>query len=204
MAAWTRTPFRRKRPKESPSNDVSRNNQASQRPETAIELDERNTSLVEEGHTETSPERAPTATESPTSTEGIRTSHTKRLRNWWSHNVRLNLVHGEPGGDPLDYLALDRTFLGWFRTSVALISFGVVITQLFVLKDLGTKKGKILGVIMSCGGIIVVLLGCVRYFKQQRLLMQGKALSGGWHHQVLILVLLSILITLFVFVIVDT
>ncbi|KAM0806138.1 hypothetical protein BDR22DRAFT_796780, partial [Usnea florida] len=85
----------------------------------------------------------------------------------------LNLEHGPPGADPRDYLALERTFLGWVRTSVTLVSFGVVITQLFILKDLDPKKGKVLGVIMSCGGILVVLLGCVRYFRQQKLLTQG-------------------------------
>ena len=115
----------------------------------------------------------------------------------------MNLERGAPGGDPRDYLALERTFLSWFRTSGALITFGVTISQLFILKDVDPKKGKILGAIMTCGGIIVLLLGCVRYFKQQRLLTQGKALSGGWHHQILIITLLLILITLFVVVIVD-
>ena len=86
---------------------------------------------------------------------------------------------------------------------MALISFGVIITQLFVLRDVSPKKGKILGVIMACGGIIVTLLGCIRYFEQQRLLVLGKALSGGWHHQILIVTLMSILITLFVMVIID-
>lgn len=202
MVEWARNPFRRKQQKERPDTAISRHNQVSHRLETTIELEERIVSQVEEERTETSPERARSATQSPTS--GINTSHIKRLRNWWSHSVHLSLEHGAPGGDPRDYLALERTFLGWFRTSVTLISFGVVITQLFILNDLDPKKGKILGGIMSCGGIIVVLLGCVRYLKQQRLLTQGKALSGGWHHQVLIIVLLLILLTLFVFVIVDS
>ena len=199
MAGWTRISFRPKPNEQSPGNDNTQHSSAIHRPETTIELEERFTSQVEE---DASPERAPNATDSPTN--DINSSHIKRLQHWWSHNVRLNLEHGAPGGDPRDYLALERSFLGWFRTSVTLISFGVVITQLFVLKDLDPTKGKILGAIMSCGGAIVVLLGCVRYFRQQRLLTQGKALSGGWHHQVLIILLLSILITLFVIVVVDS
>ena len=168
---------------------------------TTIELEERVTNQVEEDRTL---ESAPNATDTENATNGINTSHIKRLRHWWSHNVRLNLEHGAPGGgDPRDYLALERTFLGWFRTSVSLISFGVIITQLFVLKDVNPKKGKILGVIMACGAIIAILLGCIRYFEQQRLLAKGKALSGGWHHQLLIVTLMLILITLLVMIIVD-
>lgn len=166
-----------------------------------MELEDRITSQVGDEQTEMSPERAQNATAS--SANGMNTRNIKRLQVWWSHNVHLNLERGAPGGDPRDYLALERTFLGWFRTSVALISFGVLITQLFILKDVNPKRGKIRGIIISGGGIIVLLLGCVRYFELQRLLTQGKALSGGWHHQVLIVLLLLVLITLFVIVIVD-
>lgn len=192
----------RKQSEESPGNEIPDIGQASHRLESTIELEERVTSRTEEERTETLPERVENATES--ATNGVKMSHIKRLQFWWSHSIRLNLEHGAPGGDPRDYLALERTFLGWFRTSVALISFGVVTTQLFILNEVDPKKGKILGVIVSCGGIIVVLLGCIRYFKQQRLLTQGKALSGGWHHQVLIMALLLILVTLFVIVIVES
>lgn len=109
-----------------------------------------------------------------------------------------------PGVDVRDYLALERTFLGWFRTSAALISLGVVTTQLFVLKDVDPTRGKILGTVMACGGIVVVSLGCVRYFRQQRLLMQGKALSGGWHHWGLIGAVLGVLMALLVVVVLDS
>lgn len=179
--------------------DISGHSHASHSPGTTIELEERVTNQVGQNRTL---ESAPNATD--TATNGINTSHIERLRNWWSHNVRLDLEHGAPGGgDPRDYLALERTFLGWFRTSVSLISLGVIITQLFVLKDVDPKKGKILGAIMTCGGVIVILLGCVRYFEQQRLLAKGKALSGGWHHQLLIVTLMLILITLLVMIIID-
>ena len=76
-------------------------------------------------------------------------------------------------------------------------------TQLFVLKDVDPLKGKIIGAVISSSGIMVTLLGCIRYFKQQNLLMQGKALSGGWHHQVLVVILLSVFLTLVVLVILD-
>lgn len=212
MAGWTNSnAFGRKKNEgrldsiNSYNIDISGHRQASHTTTlgtTTIELQNRPTNQLQEDLTHTSLQSAPNATQSSTNAT-INTSNIKRVRHWWSHNVRLNLDHGAPGADPRDYLALERTFLGCFRTSVALISLGVVITQLFVLRDVNPKKGKILGVIMACGGIIVILLGCVRYFEQQRLLLLGKALSGGWHHQLLIVTLMLILITLIVMVIVD-
>ena len=198
MATWTSNPFRHQNPR----NEIAGHNQASRRLGTIIELETRATRRVEGERTET-PQVGPQINIGDSTTDHP-TSRITRLQAWWSHNIRLNLEHGPPGADPRDYLALERTFLGWFRTSVTLISFGVVITQLFILKDLDPKKGRILGVIMSCGGILIVLLGCVRYFRQQKLLTQGKSLSGGWHHHILLTLLLLILVTLFVFVIVDS
>ena len=201
MARLTKYLFGRRQDEQSPGDYISEQSPASHGLGTTIELERRAISQAEEDATDTSRESAANATESPTN--DTNTSYTKRLKYWWTHNIRLNLEHGALGGDPRDYLALERTFLGWFRTSVSLISFGVVTTQLFILKDVDPKKGKVLGAVMSCGGATVLLLGCVRYFRQQRLLTQGKALSGGWHHQVLIIVLLVILTSLFVSVIVD-
>ncbi len=165
---------------------------------TTIELSDR---IPSQNQPETSPEIPPNATASPT--DATNPSHLKRLQTWWSHTITLNLEHGAPGNEPRDYFALERTFLGWFRTSVALISFGVVITQLFILKDADPLRGKILGVVMACGGIAVNLLGCIRYFKQQKLLTQGKALSGGWHYQILIGMLFVVLLALLVVVVLD-
>ena len=169
---------------------------------TEIELSESVPSQIPAQQTQTSPQRA--AESATDGTDTTNSHHTQPLRSWWSHTISLTLSHGTPGGpDFRDYLALERTFLSWFRTSVALISFGVVITQLFVLRNVDPKKGKILGALMTCGGIMVLLLGCVRYFRQQKLLTQGKALSGGWHHWSLTVVMSAVLMALLVVVIVD-
>ena len=203
MAPWTHNSSQPRQIDESPGTKMFGQSEANRHLGNTFELEESFRSQVqEEEPTETLAESAQNATQIHTASVKKK-SHIKQLGDWWSHNIRLNLEHGAPGGDPRDYLALERTFLGWFRTSVTLISLSVIITQLFVLKDVDPTKGKVLGVILSCGGIIVLLLGCVRYFEQQRLLAQGKALSGGWHHQVLIILLLMILMALFVIVIVD-
>lgn len=85
-----------------------------------------------------------------------------------------------PIHDPRDFLALERTFLAYVRTSVALVSFGVIVTQLFVLKKAGPAKGAAVGGASEAAGIFVVLVGCMRYFRQQRLLVQGKTMAAGW------------------------
>ena len=133
--------------------------------------------------------------------------YTNKLTHWWSSNVSLVIdhdTHGPSGGDPRDYLALERTYLGWFRTSVAIGSFGVVVAQLFILQAVDPGKGKILGGLLSCGAIVTSLLGCIRYFRQQRLLTQHKTLAGGWHVTIFMVVLFATLLTLFVVVILES
>ena len=130
-----------------------------------------------------------------------------KLTHWWSDNVSLVLdqdVHGPSGGDPRDYLALERTYLGWFRTSVAFGSFGVVVAQLFILQAVDPGKGKILGGLLSCGAIVTSVLGCIRYFRQQRLLTQHKTLAGGWHVTIFMVVMFATFLTLFFVVILES
>ncbi len=130
-----------------------------------------------------------------------------RAMTWWSQNIRLIMVYtsqGFSGGDPRDYLALERTYLGWFRTSIAVVSFGVAITQLFLLQGVDPTKGIALGVVFACGGMFTVLVACFRYFRLQKQLTLGKAIAGGWDINSLLLLLIAVLLMLFVIVLVET
>ena len=175
-----------------------------------MELEERrhgssSTTGHEEGR-ETWQERA-TALHTGRRQAEIDSDYINKITHWWSHNVSLVLdhdTHGPSRGDPRDYLALERTYLGWFRTSVAVGSFGVVVAQLFILKALDPGKGKILGALLSGGAIVTSLLGCTRYFRQQRLLTQHKTLAGGWHVTIFLVVLFTAFMTLFVIVILES
>ena len=175
-----------------------------------MELEERrhgssSTTEREQGP-ETCQERAPALHTGRRQAE-IDSDYINKLKHWWSDNISLVLdhnSHGPSGGDPRDYLALERTYLGWFRTSVAIGSFGVVVAQLYILQALDPGKGKILGGLLSCGAIVTSLLGCIRYFRQQRLLTQGKTLAGGWHVTIFMVVLLATFLTLFVIVILES
>lgn len=89
-----------------------------------------------------------------------------------------------------DYLsvALERTYLGYFRTSLALAFLGVFIAQLFRLQHTPHPDPVfgffILGIPLSCictgAAILVNLLGSYRFWRQQNAMLRGKILSGGW------------------------
>ena len=106
------------------------------------------------------------------------------VQAWWSHNIALSLDHLPEGSttnsDPRDFLALERTHLAYMRTAVVLVSFGVVLVQLFILKGVNRVTGVCLGAICCGAGFLVILTGCMRYFVQQKALERGKATAGGW------------------------
>ena len=66
------------------------------------------------------------------------------------------------------------------RTSMALTSFGVLSTQLYILQKLNPTIGAVAGSVCAVGGILIVLVGCVRYFRVQGLLVQRKMRAKGW------------------------
>lgn len=108
----------------------------------------------------------------------------KPLQAWWSNNIVLSLDHiprtPSINSDPRDYLALERTYLAYVRTSVALVSFGIVLLQLFILHNVSRTTGICLAAACSGAGFLVSLLGCWRYFVQQKTLERGRAKAGGW------------------------
>ncbi|KAL8688291.1 MAG: hypothetical protein Q9218_005763 [Villophora microphyllina] len=107
------------------------------------------------------------------------------LRNWWSHNVCPTVSHDPQRGpslsnrDARDYLALERTYLAHIRTANAVASFGVVLFQLFRLKNVNTRAGLALGAVTACGATIMVLAAGYRFFFQQRNLLRGRVVIGG-------------------------
>ncbi|CAO2657038.1 Nn.00g058410.m01.CDS01 [Neocucurbitaria sp. VM-36] len=87
-----------------------------------------------------------------------------------------------------DHLALERTFLGYLRTSLILVMTGVIIAQLFRLQrtanpdpDFGFYViGLPLSVTFIGVAIAVLLIGAVRIWRIQRALIAGKTYAGGW------------------------
>ncbi|OCL03549.1 hypothetical protein AOQ84DRAFT_347547 [Glonium stellatum] len=103
---------------------------------------------------------------------------------FWGRQISIVVDQGQQR----DHLALERTFLGYLRTSVALAIMGVITAQLFRLQhsinpnpNLGFfVLGIPLAVIFIATAILVLLLGAFRFWKQQNALVRGKIHAGGW------------------------
>ncbi|KAI4202003.1 MAG: hypothetical protein LQ350_002908 [Teloschistes chrysophthalmus] len=109
----------------------------------------------------------------------------RNLRKWWSHNVCPTITH-DPTTDPSlrnrdarDYLALERTYLAHIRTANTLTSFGVLLLQLFRLKEVNSGVGLALGASTASAGMIMVLIGAYRFFFQQRNMLRGEVVVSG-------------------------
>ena len=91
--------------------------------------------------------------------------------------------------DLLSYLiALERTFLGYLRTSFALSVVAVLIAQLFRLQHTDNPNKTlgyfVIGIPLACvfivAAIAVLLLGTYRFWRQQNAILRGKVHAGGW------------------------
>ncbi len=95
--------------------------------------------------------------------------------------------------------ALERTFLGYLKTSLSLSFLGVIIAQLFRLEHTINPDpiisfyaaGVPLASVCNAAALVVSLLGAYRFWRQQNALTRGKIQAGGWD-----LLAVGILITL--------
>jgi uncharacterized membrane protein YidH (DUF202 family) len=84
--------------------------------------------------------------------------------------------------------ANERTFLGYLRTGQAFAVLGVIISQLMELNHTQQPSPTIGYFIVSrplslaCHGsaAVITTLGAVRFFRLQKSMALGQALSGGW------------------------
>ena len=105
------------------------------------------------------------------------------VRQWEKH-VHIKV----PVEKRRDHLALERTYLGYMRTSLTLSMVGVIIAQLFRLQTTALPGGGFgyfvlavpLAACFICGSIVVTVLGAIRFWKQQTAMARGTVWAGGW------------------------
>ena len=89
---------------------------------------------------------------------------------------------------PHCFLALERTFLAYIRTSVMVAMQGVLIAQLFRLQHLASpdpalgfyEVGVPLAVSCYSVAILIAAMGAYRFWKQQNVVALGTVYAGGW------------------------
>jgi len=98
-----------------------------------------------------------------------------------THNVRqwVELRLENSGSVARDHLASERTFLAYMRTSLAIASSGVALTQLFDAASSHASSHKLgvyirpLGASTVIVGLLVLFIGITRYFTVQVALTKG-------------------------------
>jgi len=91
-----------------------------------------------------------------------------------SAELTISPAQSTPVNDPRIYLAAERTFLAWIRTSLALMGFGFLIARFaFLVREaegMGTMPGSHrsvfspwLGFVMVCFGVAVCLVSLARH-----------------------------------------
>ncbi|TCD65822.1 hypothetical protein EIP91_002172 [Steccherinum ochraceum] len=93
-------------------------------------------------------------------------------------NFNPSLILENSGSVARDHLASERTFLAYVRTSLTLASAGIALFQLFALSNTTSsasihKYARPIGATVVAFGIVVLVLGVVRYFAVQVALVKG-------------------------------
>ena len=104
--------------------------------------------------------------------------------------------------------ALERTFLAYHRTSLAISVLSVVVAQLNVLQHSHSPDpvfgfyvlGKPLAAAMQVIAIVVSLMGMARWWGWQQSLLRGKAVSGGWQLSLVAILVFLLVMAMFALV----
>ncbi|KAF1832367.1 hypothetical protein BDW02DRAFT_571103 [Decorospora gaudefroyi] len=108
------------------------------------------------------------------------------------------------------HTALERTFLGYLRTSLLLVMTGIIIAQLFYINhsvepdpEFGFYKiGRPLSATFIAMAIVVLVVGALRFWRLQHGLVRGKGHAGGWEVVLVMGLSAALLVGTFVLVLV--
>ncbi|KAI9840553.1 MAG: hypothetical protein M1837_001533 [Sclerophora amabilis] len=124
-----------------------------------------------------------------------------KIQKFWGTYVEFYV----PLNESRDHLALERTFLSYLRTSLALAMVAVFVVQLLVLQHSPHPNpnfgfhviGKPIAYALIVSAMALNVVGTHRFWRQQGAVLRGKILTGGW--EVLLVGLAFVLGTFVVF-----
>jgi uncharacterized membrane protein YidH (DUF202 family) len=105
----------------------------------------------------------------------------------WTCITFWSIAPSVPSVTARDHLATERVFLAYIRTSNAFANFAVVILQLYRLKGSPSLTGGLsdydlgipLSVVSLSFGVIVAIVGAVRFFRCQKAMLRKRVLGSG-------------------------
>jgi putative membrane protein len=122
-------------------------------------------------------------------------------------------------GRPSDYLANERTFLAWIRTSIAVLGLGFVVAKFAVwLRDLTTAGGAKLppsttpgsgqslrvGVGIMAASALLAALALIRYHSVRVALERGHFVAARWSTWIVTGVVIVTSAVLVIYVLIST
>jgi len=84
-------------------------------------------------------------------------------------------VQQNEGNLARDYLANERTFLAWYRTSLAIVALGALVWRVNLL-----RRNTLSGAIIFGFGMLLLVYSAVRYYMIRRLLDRDLFRSNVW------------------------
>ncbi len=107
-----------------------------------------------------------------------------------------------------DYLANERTFLAWLRTSVALMGFGLILVKFSVflkqvmlidsdkiLRHPGRDYSGVTGLVLLASGLVILILSYINYKQTHRKIRDN--IFMGNNSLILIVTVLMIAVSIF-------
>ncbi|MCJ1391707.1 hypothetical protein MMC18_004572 [Xylographa bjoerkii] len=126
------------------------------------------------------------------------------VKKFWKRQVAVTVDHE----GCRDHFALERTYLGYMRTSTVFATIGVTVAQVFRLKNQGAIDPPFgfftLAIPLACAcigsALVVTLFGSWRFWRQQNALARGKIHAGGWEINAIATITALLAITLLVLI----
>jgi putative membrane protein len=95
-----------------------------------------------------------------------------------------------PGSHASEFLASERTFLAWIRTSIAVLSFGFAIVKFDMwskqmlaasgVQPDSTHITSSIGILMVIFGGVMSAAGAIHYRRANKQILEGKVQASNW------------------------